>query len=129
MSALRWPDRAHPDRAGCSLQGRRMVQGPLLLCEACDGQQRQGCDVGRRCIEVLGEFYTGSEFFKLGCKLEFVEHERYLRASRSVKELILLAASPRFAVRASDSKRRMLTSRYRDRGTDTEVAEGSNTQR
>ena len=106
-----------------------MVQGPLLLCEACDGQQRQGCDVGRRCIEVLGEFYTGSEFFKLGCKLEFVEHERYLRASRSVKELILLAASPRFAVRASDSKRRMLTSRYRDRGTDTEVAEGSNTQR
>src|SRR6202000_299220 len=88
MSALRRPDRAHPDGASCSFQGRRMVQGPLLFGTACDGHQRQRCDVGRRCIEGLGELCTGSEFVELGCKLELVERDRYLRASYSVKELI-----------------------------------------
>ena len=68
-----------------------MVQGPLFLREARAGQ-RQGRQVGRRDIEALRELDTGCEFrWKLEL-IDFVEHDRYLRTIRSVKELILLAA-------------------------------------
>jgi hypothetical protein len=64
-----------------------MVQGPLLLREACIRQREQRCQVGRRCIEVVRQFDICGGFRELEWLLQSIELDGFVDGSHHLKEL------------------------------------------